>query len=626
MIDRQPPPGSRVGGLTFETRIAACALATAVAVLALASGLFIYVQWRVDRTQIDRGLEVLTQVLGQNVGWAIDHKDPDSARADIDALAVAPAVREVEVISPSGQPWLRYGSGGLVPGEYLITRKTALIQGGREVGVLLMRVQPPAFSRLAPRYIALCGALFFAAVAIALLLGRVLARRVVHPVNRLSEAIRDVTERGDYSRRVPDWAGDEFGVLTDSFNTLLAQLQANDTALHKAMSDLVEARNAAQATNVLKSQFLANMSHEVRTPLNGVLTMAEIMAMGELSPAQRARIDVIRRSGQDLANVLNDILDLSKIQADMVTLEEDLLDLPGLKARLEALHAPAAAEKGVGFSIALTPAALAPRRGDQARLLRILTNLISNALKFTPKGEVAVLLDGQGEGGREGLKFSVQDTGVGIARETLPLLFQTFSQADGSNTRRFGGAGLGLAICRELTRMMDGQIQVESVEGEGSTFTVTLPLAVIDPAASEAASQPSAPPPRVLAAEDIPTSQMVLRTILESFGAEFEVVGDGARALEAWRAGGFDLILMDIQMPVMDGVAATRAIRAEEVRTGRPRTPIIAISANALPHHVRAYLDCGMDGHVPKPISLNALHAAMSKVMDGARFTHVGGR
>ena len=617
MIDRVEAPTVGAKGVTFESRIAIAALATAVTVLILASGLFIYEQWRAERADIARALNALGQMLSAEIAPQVDRGDLTAAKASLAALLQVPAVRQAEIVSPAGVVLarLRPEPGDPLSAGPVIVHAT-LSQHGRSVGQLMIAVQPPAFVRLLPRYLAVCGALFFAAVAIALLLGRVLARRVIKPVNRLSQAMVEVTDSGDYSQRVPDWARDEFGQLTDSFNSLLGQLQANDQALHRAMSDLMEARDAAQATNVLKSQFLANMSHEIRTPLNGVLAMAQIMALGELSADQRSRVEVIRASGEELLSVLNDILDLSKIEAGMMVLEEGPLDLAALKSALAAAHAPAAAAKAsVALRFELGAEAGGARRGDQPRIVQVLSNLISNALKFTPKGEVRVRLDGYGLHGHEGLKFTVSDTGVGIAPQMLPQLFQKFSQGDGSNTRRFGGAGLGLAICRELVRMMGGRIEVDSVLGEGSTFTVTLPLAVSDPAAGEPAAPERDRRLRVLAAEDIPTNQLILRTILEAFGAQLQMVDNGRQAVEAWRAGGFDLILMDIQMPVMDGVEATRAIRAEEAAGGRARTPIIAVSANAMAHHARAYLEAGMDAHVPKPIALDNLNAAMRAVL-----------
>jgi len=287
----------------------------------------------------------------------------------------------------------------------------------------------------------------------------------------------------------------------------------------------------------------------------------------------------------------------------------------------------------MNFSVAVHPNAVGQRRGDPARVGQILNNLVSNALKFTPEGEVLVTIEGMGEGGCDGLRFVVADTGVGIPPDKLPLLFQKFSQADGSNTRRFGGTGLGLAICRELSQLMRGKIEVESVEGKGSVFTVDLPVPLIGAkggtgvaAASDVAAVDDRPL-RVLAAEDIPTNQLVLRTIMQTFGVDLEMVDNGRQAVEAWKRSAFDVILMDIQMPEMDGVAATRAIRNEEAASGRPRTPIIAVSANAMPHHAREYLAAGMDAHVAKPIELAKLHAAIEGALAkhaDAEFSAVG--
>jgi CheY-like chemotaxis protein len=262
------------------------------------------------------------------------------------------------------------------------------------------------------------------------------------------------------------------------------------------------------------------------------------------------------------------------------------------------------------------------RRGDPARIGQILNNLVSNALKFTAQGEVKVSLDGMGEAGRDGLRLIVTDTGIGIPADKLPLLFEKFSQADGSNTRAYGGTGLGLAISRELARLMGGTIEVQSSPGVGSTFTVSLPLPRVardlDMAVASAAPAPAEPHDRdlrILAAEDIPTNQLVLRTIMQTFGVDIDMSDNGRLAVEAWRAGEYDLILMDIQMPEMDGLTATRTIRAEEAATGRRRTPIIAVSANAMSHQVSEYLAAGMDGHVAKPIELVKLHAAIEAAL-----------
>jgi signal transduction histidine kinase/ActR/RegA family two-component response regulator len=622
--------GSSVGarGVSFENRIAISALVTAVVVLVTASGLFILEQWRGGRVDLERHQTSLAEVVADEMAPAVARGDSVAVHRMVATLVASPEVVAADVLDEHGARIAHLDEREAThrQSDPVIVTQAPLTADGHAVGELVMSSSDFSLVSILPRYLAVCGALFFAATGLALFMGRWLAGMVIHPVNRLSQAMRDVTDSGDYSQRVPRWVRDEFGILTDSFNDLLAQLQANDGALHRAMTDLVEARDAAQAANVLKSQFLANMSHEIRTPLNGVLAMAQIIALGELSPQQRERVEVIRRSGEDLLTVLNDVLDISKIEAGRMELDVSEVDAETLGRNVQAAFAPLAeAKKNLTFSLAVSPEAAGPRRGDPLRIGQILNNLVSNAIKFTADGEVKVSIDAYGPDGRDGLKLVVRDTGMGIAADKLPQLFEKFSQADGSNTRRFGGTGLGLAICRELAQLMRGKIEVDTAEGEGSTFTVTLPaqrLAQATHADAEASAVAHTDmeerPLRVLAAEDIPTNQLVLRTIMQSFGLEVTMVDNGREAVEAWVREPFDIILMDIQMPEMDGMAATRAIRTAEAETGRARTPIIAVSANAMAHQVKEYLAIGMDGHVAKPIELAKLHAAMESALAGA--------
>jgi signal transduction histidine kinase/ActR/RegA family two-component response regulator len=370
---------------------------------------------------------------------------------------------------------------------------------------------------------------------------------------------------------------------------------------------------AAEAANSAKSAFLATMSHEIRTPLNGVLGMTQAMAADELSDLQRERLTVIHRSGEALLAILNDVLDLSKIEAGRLELETIEFDLGELAQGAYSAFTALANKKGLSFALDMG-AARGRYLGDPTRVRQILYNLISNALKFTDQGEIRVTARRDGEC----LAICVADTGVGISPEHLVRLFQKFDQLDSSTTRRFGGTGLGLAICRELVQLMGGEIQVESRLGEGSKFVVRLPL----PRVGEERVAPQLAPPavadvqplrlRVLAAEDNAVNQLVLKTLLHQLGVEPTVVEDGAAAVEAWRASVWDVILMDIQMPVMDGLAATAAIRRLEADTGRQRTPIVALTANAMAHQVEAYVAAGMDGHVAKPIDAVQLFQALS--------------
>jgi CheY-like chemotaxis protein len=316
--------------------------------------------------------------------------------------------------------------------------------------------------------------------------------------------------------------------------------------------------------------------------------------------------------------VLNDVLDLSKIEAGKLTLFEDDFDLEAAMEQVRETFAVVAEAKGLAFEMSVAEDMRGWWRGDVDRLRQIVGNLVSNGVKFTSQGSVSARVEAGVAGG---LKIIVQDTGVGIAQEKIPGLFEKFTQADNSATRRFGGTGLGLAICRELTQMMGGVINVESREGEGSIFTVELPLEQGRPANMQVVEPPGADADRdlrLLAAEDNPTNQQVLAAVLGSLGIEAHIVGNGREAVEAWRAGAYDLILMDIQMPVMDGISAAQAIRQAEKATGRRRTPIVALTANALTHQVEEYLAAGMEAHVAKPIEIARLYDAISTVLNAA--------
>jgi PAS domain S-box-containing protein len=394
----------------------------------------------------------------------------------------------------------------------------------------------------------------------------------------------------------------------------------NITARKAVEQALVQAKDAAEAANRAKSTFLATMSHEIRTPLNGVLGMAQAMAAGDLTAQQRERLDVIRQSGETLLAILNDVLDLSKIEAGKLELEDGEFDIGDLARGAHAAFGAVAERKGLVFALSVEPAARGRYGGDATRVRQILYNLVSNALKFTETGEVSVCVTRDGGD----LKLTVSDTGIGIAPERLASLFQKFEQADASTTRRYGGTGLGLAICRELAQLMGGTIEAQSRPGHGTTFLAVLPLTWLAETAApvEASTDAGAGSAgelvalRVLAAEDNEVNRLVLRTLLGQVGVEPMMVENGKQAVEAWAREPWDVILMDVQMPEMDGPTATGIIRAREAAEGRPRTPIVALTANAMSHQVAEYRACGMDGFVAKPIEAARLFAALQQALD----------
>ncbi|WP_339932157.1 ATP-binding protein [uncultured Brevundimonas sp.] len=382
------------------------------------------------------------------------------------------------------------------------------------------------------------------------------------------------------------------------------------TDLKRAAENLAEARDAAEAANGAKSQFLANMSHEIRTPLNGVIGIAQALAATELTTNQREMLDLIHSSGRTLQALLSDILDLARVESGRLSLSDDAFDLAAAVREAAQLYAATARDKGLQFYVEVSPDVELWISGDVVRLKQVLTNLVSNAVKFTATGFVNLTVArGPDSGDGETLRFTVEDTGIGFDCETRERLFKRFEQADGAITRRFGGTGLGLAISHQLASLMDGNLDCESEPGGGSAFILTIPLRLAaSPAApledvSVITADPNAPALRVLVADDHATNRKVVELILAQAAVELTMVEDGAEALEAYRAGEFDLVLMDMQMPVMDGLAATREIRLHEATMGLPRTPVVMLTANALAEHVTAAEDAGADLHLAKPFN-----------------------
>jgi len=405
----------------------------------------------------------------------------------------------------------------------------------------------------------------------------------------------------------------------------IEDVKGTERRLRETNARLKRARDGANAASEAKSNFLATMSHEIRTPLNGVLGMAQAMARDELSPVQHERLGVIRQAGETLLALLNDLLDLSRIEAGRLDLEDGVIDLDQVIGGVQATFTTLATEKDVSFGVELAPEARGCWRGDPTRVRQILYNIVSNAVKFTARGSVWVKVWREAPN----LVFEVTDTGPGIPTDRLGALFEKFVQADPSTTRRYGGSGLGLSICRHLAGLMGGEVLVRSTLEVGSVFTLRLPLERVDDQAMgvahearlDAPTQNRTSPLRILAAEDNPMNRLVLKTLLAQVGLEVECVADGAEAIAAWEHQDWDAILMDVQMPVMDGPTATREIRAREAAIGRPRTPIIALTANAMAHHQVEYLGAGMDVLVPKPLELERLLIAIQTVLDAADAT-----
>ena len=414
------------------------------------------------------------------------------------------------------------------------------------------------------------------------------------------------------------WAGGTLGLIKLAARRARADLLARQGEKNALIEHLTQARDDARRASLAKSTFLATMSHEIRTPMNGVLGMAQLLQRSDLAPAQRQQVETLIKSGELLMVILNDILDLSKIDAGQMEIAKTPCEVRGLLAEMETFWGPTAAERGIALSLDISSDVPPHVALDARRVRQVLFNLVGNALKFTKEGAVSVTLDVEAP---DQLVFAVSDTGVGIAPEDMPFLFQMFSQADASDVRRFAGAGLGLAICKQLSALMGGEIWVDSNLGLGSTFTLSLPLEIgAAPRAADLAAQAigedEAPTLSILAADDNPTNLLVLEQLLGAMGFTVKKAGGGREALEALTSQTFDLVLMDIQMPEMTGIDVLQALRAQP---GPNRaTPLIAVTADAMTLGAERYHELGFAGYVTKPVQVQSLVSAMMAAVANA--------
>ncbi len=391
----------------------------------------------------------------------------------------------------------------------------------------------------------------------------------------------------------------------------------NLTERQQADREVAEARERAEAATRAKSAFLATMSHEIRTPMNGVLGMAELLLHEDLAPAQREMVDTIHRSGAHLLGVLNDILDFSKVEAGKLTLEAIPFDPTRATRDVVALLRAAAEAKGLALLFRAEPGTPAAVLGDPGRVRQVLTNFIGNAIKFTREGTIWVTLGPAGASG--GLRLAVRDTGIGIPADRLDAVFESFAQAHTSTAREYGGTGLGLAICRQLAELMGGRVGVESTPGAGSTFWCELPLpthtetapVAAAPVRAAAAAPATVAGTRVLLADDTSVNLAVATRMLKKLGCRVDTAVDGAEALAKARAGGYDLVLLDCHMPVLDGFGAARGIRA--LAGEMAQVPIVALTASVTAEEHRLCREAGMDGVLAKPVTIEQLRELLAE-------------
>jgi signal transduction histidine kinase/AmiR/NasT family two-component response regulator len=576
---------------------------------------------RADMASLEKlaAIPLHASVLSRQAGgrWTLAESSLQADPVAIDVLAAQ------TLAAPKAKPGMLRTNQGVSATEI---KPLATLAGGEQAALLITY---PMNQALAPVSALLTVMLAIGAVGLILLVAGswALASTLTRPLSALEAAVERL--RHGEEAQVDIASDDEIARLGSSFNAMARDIRDREERLERA-------RDLAEAANRTKSAFLANMSHEVRTPLNGVLGVAGVLAGTDLDAKQRQMVTIIESSAGTLQRVLSDVLDLARMEAGRIDILAEPFALGAVVRTLAEGAEIQASAKGLEFELLWNGEPDPWVIGDRVRLEQVLGNLLGNALKFTEKGRIELVFGRSGEAWR----IEVRDTGIGFDPDRTEQLFQPFHQADDTITRRFGGTGLGLSIARDLARGMGGELSAAGLLGAGAVFTLAVPLPACAPgepvakiAAPSFAPRVEAPPAptaaelvdeaepgalHVLVADDHATNREVVRLILESAGVALVAVEDGAQAVEAFKGQPFDAVLMDIQMPVMDGLTAVRLIREYEHAAGARRTPIIVLSANVMPEHLAGSAAAGADSHIGKPVLAPVLLQALDEALTEA--------
>lgn len=640
-----------IHNLSIRSKIITMVVVTSTSILIIAFSVYGYLSWKEVQKTVLESVTTLTGTIAVNSTAALAFNDRESAMEILGALSNAPEVISACLFTNRGEELGLYRSeqaayqpliekfekenpvvhhpnqtpapqttqappSNLVFHEDYLAIAQEVWLDNRKLGLLVVQVSLGRLQQAALRALLLSLTIIIASACVALLSAIFLERLISRPILNLVRLMSKVSKEKDYSLRARHHSEDEIGSLIIGFNDMLGQVEERDRALGQAINELETAKKKAEDANRAKSEFLATMSHEIRTPMSAVLGMTALALQSATDETQIRHLHSARNSGKTLLNVINDILDFSKIEAGKLSLENIDFNLDEVLDDTVAILSPQATEKGLRFSLeklGQTPGWL---KGDPTRLKQILFNLLGNGIKFTQQGGIKLQISAREEQHDSvQLEFIISDTGIGIAENQIDSIFEAFNQADGSTTRNFGGTGLGLSVSNRLAKLMGGQLKATSTLGEGSTFSFPCRFSIgAEPPSTEDNTEPQTPHIKngnLLVVEDDKTNALLAQEVLLHAGYNVDLATNGEKAVEAYQRNNYDLILMDIQMPVMDGVAATQAIRKLEAKSGKS-TPIVALTANVVTSNKEQLVARGMNDFLSKPYDMGQLLGIVS--------------